>query len=184
MQQAFLGKRMASSPSSREEPVFKKARCREGHRRENGRWEGRHRPTSAIRLDHSLPEIANAYRGYDQKSKLHRYEFLDYFDTMQEKDAFVKAKRELFKRAKLAPAILKRKETFAAHPFAVNPVIYALRPVVAPDLVVLSMLSYPLVPNPLPPQNDVRYPFLPTPQRQQQPRQLKSTRSVARPVSR
>ena len=39
-----------------------------------------------------------AYRGYDSKKKLHKYEWLRYFDSKAEKDAYVESKRDLFRR--------------------------------------------------------------------------------------
>eukprot|EP00633_Aureoumbra_lagunensis_P007796 CAMPEP_0197306350 /NCGR_PEP_ID=MMETSP0891-20130614/3101_1 /TAXON_ID=44058 ORGANISM="Aureoumbra lagunensis, Strain CCMP1510" /NCGR_SAMPLE_ID=MMETSP0891 /ASSEMBLY_ACC=CAM_ASM_000534 /LENGTH=343 /DNA_ID=CAMNT_0042788455 /DNA_START=54 /DNA_END=1085 /DNA_ORIENTATION=- len=81
------------------EPALKK-RCKEGHRRPNGRWEARHRPKSSVPLDHSNPELAQAYRGVDIRTGLHKYEWLQYFDSKAEKDAFIRDKRDLFKAAK------------------------------------------------------------------------------------
>ena len=75
-------------------------RCKDGHRRPNGRWEARHRPKSPVILDHSNPQVASAYRGIDPRTRLHKYEWLQYFDSKREKDAFLQAKRDLFKLAK------------------------------------------------------------------------------------
>ena len=95
-----------------EKSDFKKTvRCQEGHRRGNGRWEGRHRPKCAVKLDHRIPELARAYRGYDARTRAHKYEWLDYFDSKREKDAFIRSKSEFFKRAKneaLAAALAGR----------------------------------------------------------------------------
>ena len=92
-------------------PAPKRLRCKDGHRRPNGRWEARHRPKSPVILDHSNPQVASAYRGIDPRTRLHKYEWLQYFDSKREKDAFIQAKRELFKLAK-KQAVAKKMHEF------------------------------------------------------------------------
>jgi len=88
-------------------------------------------------LDHSVPEVALAYRGFDKRTRMHKYEWLEYFDSKREKDAFVEAKRELFRRARrravaVADSTRQANWEFSYLPYAYVPHVHYVPTVAVP----------------------------------------------------
>ena len=68
--------------------------------RPRGPWEARYAEKFYFVLDHDNPELAGAFRGLDPLTmKMFVYEWLGYFDSEQEKDDFLREKKDLFDRA-------------------------------------------------------------------------------------
>ena len=70
-------------------------KMKQGYRRVNGRWEARFRPQSRWELAKTRKTI-EAYKGYS--NGIYKYEFLNYFDTEEEKDAWLATTRARFNR--------------------------------------------------------------------------------------
>lgn len=71
-----------------------KKRNSAGYVRASGRCEGRYRPKTRVEITTNHPELADAFRGL--KDGFFKYEFLNYFDTLEEKDIWLDAKRNMF----------------------------------------------------------------------------------------
>ena len=69
------------------------AKSKHGYQRQNGRWEARFRPQSRWELARNR-KTQEAYKGYT--NGVYRYEFLNYFDTKEEKDEWLTSIRAQF----------------------------------------------------------------------------------------
>lgn len=97
----------ASAPESNAQGgAEKKKRSREGgYVRLNGRVEGRYRPQAKVQLQKG--EFTDtAYRGF--KNGLFRYEFLQYFDTNEERAQWLTVMKKEFSRCKLEAESIHR----------------------------------------------------------------------------
>ena len=89
------------------------------YQRLNGRYEGRFRPQCTLKLPHdntctnatagilTFTCVSKSYKGF--RDGLHRYEFLEYFDTIEEKAAWLHNVKRGF--ARLKKSTLKEEET-------------------------------------------------------------------------
>ena len=93
-----------------------KLRNSAGYVRNNGRWEGRYRPKTRVEVTTDDPILRNGFRGF--KNGVYKYEFLDYFDTVEEKDEWLREKRLHFNEqvalsksaAQMAPGKVKKRK--------------------------------------------------------------------------
>lgn len=78
-------------------PVPTIIRKKAGYQRNNGRWEGRYRPSCKFELIED--EVTKpAFKGYANGK--YKYEFLEYFDTVEEKNIWMKTMKEGFAQRK------------------------------------------------------------------------------------